>query len=148
MVERQVSIEKTALAEPIVKAITWRSLLLGLLAIIINTYWVTVVEVRWYSLDGSCLPIFITPVFILLVPHFAERIDSMACAPLRFEHWRTNRGVCDGLHFRNPFGARHASEPFRADEPCPFGLTRLPIGGGNFSSVTSRRGLRSATEQL
>jgi hypothetical protein len=67
MVERQVSIEKTALAEPIVKAITWRSLLLGLLAIIINTYWVTVVEVRWYSLDGSCLPIFITPVFILLV---------------------------------------------------------------------------------
>jgi hypothetical protein len=31
----------------------------------VNAYWVTVVEVRWYSLDGSCLPLFITPVFIL-----------------------------------------------------------------------------------
>ena len=31
----------------------------------INAYWVTVVEVRWYSLDGSCLPLFITPIFIL-----------------------------------------------------------------------------------
>jgi len=51
----------------LVRAITWRAVLLGLLAVVINTYWVTVVEVRWYSLDGSCLPIFITPVFILLV---------------------------------------------------------------------------------
>ena len=33
----------------------------------INVYWVTVVEVRWYSLDGSCLPLFITPVFMLFV---------------------------------------------------------------------------------
>jgi len=31
----------------------------------VNAYWVTVVEVRWYSLDGSCLPLFITPVFML-----------------------------------------------------------------------------------
>ena len=31
----------------------------------VNAYWVTVVEVRWYSLDGSCLPLFITPIFIL-----------------------------------------------------------------------------------
>ncbi len=51
----------------LVRAITWRAVLLGLFAVVINTYWVTVVEVRWYSLDGSCLPIFITPVFILLV---------------------------------------------------------------------------------
>lgn len=51
----------------VVKAITWRAVLLGIIAIIINTFWVTVVEVRWYSLDGSCLPIFITPIFILLV---------------------------------------------------------------------------------
>ena len=49
------------------KALTVRAFLLGFLALVINTYWVTVVEVRWYSLDGSCLPIFITPVFILLV---------------------------------------------------------------------------------
>ncbi|MCS7223437.1 MAG: hypothetical protein NZ959_02585 [Armatimonadetes bacterium] len=38
-----------------------------MIAIVINTYWITVLEVRWYSLDGSCLPIFITPVFILFV---------------------------------------------------------------------------------
>ena len=31
----------------------------------VNVYWVTVVEVRWYTLDGSCLPLFITPVFML-----------------------------------------------------------------------------------
>lgn len=45
--------------------VTWRSVLLALLLIPVNIYWVTVVEVRWYSLDGSCLPLFITPVFIL-----------------------------------------------------------------------------------
>ncbi len=33
----------------------------------LNVYWVTLVEVRWYSLDGSCLPLFITPVFMLFV---------------------------------------------------------------------------------
>lgn len=27
----------------------------------------TIVEVRWYSLDGSCLPLFIEPVFILFM---------------------------------------------------------------------------------
>ena len=40
-------------------------MLLGLLLTIPNTYWITVVEVRWYSLDGTCLPLFITPVFFL-----------------------------------------------------------------------------------
>ncbi|MGQ9731004.1 MAG: DUF6785 family protein [Candidatus Zipacnadales bacterium] len=45
--------------------ITLRAILLGLLLMPVNAYWVTVVEVRWYSLDGSCLPLFITPVFIL-----------------------------------------------------------------------------------
>jgi hypothetical protein len=27
----------------------------------------TVIEVRWYSLDGSCLPLFITPIFLLFM---------------------------------------------------------------------------------
>ena len=27
----------------------------------------TVVEVRWYTLDGTCLPLLITPVFMLFV---------------------------------------------------------------------------------
>jgi hypothetical protein len=31
----------------------------------INIYWITVVEVRWYTLDGTCLPLFIQPVFFL-----------------------------------------------------------------------------------
>lgn len=45
--------------------VTLRSVLIGLALMPINVYWVTVVEVRWYSLDGSCLPLFITPVFML-----------------------------------------------------------------------------------
>lgn len=45
--------------------ITWRSLLLSAVLIPVNVFWVTIHEVRWYSLDGSCLPLFITPIFIL-----------------------------------------------------------------------------------
>jgi len=47
--------------------LTLRSLLLGILLIPINVYWVTIVEVKYYSLDGSCLPLFTEPVFILFV---------------------------------------------------------------------------------
>jgi len=47
--------------------VTLRSLLLGVLLIPINVYWVTLVEVKYYSMDGSCLPLFIEPVFILFV---------------------------------------------------------------------------------
>ena len=45
--------------------ITVRSLLLGMLLAVPNTYWITVVEVRWYTLDGTSLPLFITPIFFL-----------------------------------------------------------------------------------
>jgi len=47
------------------RTVTLRAILLGLLLMPVNAYWVTVIEVRWYSLDGSCLPLFITPIFIL-----------------------------------------------------------------------------------
>lgn len=47
--------------------VSWRAVLLGLLIIPINIYWITVVEVQWYTLDGTCLPLFITPVFILFL---------------------------------------------------------------------------------
>lgn len=47
--------------------VSWRSILIGALLIPINAYWVTVVEVKYYSLDGSCLPLFVEPVFILFV---------------------------------------------------------------------------------
>ncbi len=47
--------------------VTLRSILIGILLIPINVYWVTVIEVKYYSLDGSCLPLFVTPVFMLFV---------------------------------------------------------------------------------
>lgn len=49
------------------RGVTVRAILIGLALMPLNVYWVTVVEVRWYSLDGSCLPLFITPVFMLFV---------------------------------------------------------------------------------
>ncbi|MGQ9610120.1 MAG: DUF6785 family protein [bacterium] len=50
--------------------VTWRSLLIGCILIPINSYWVTVIEVRYYALDGSCLPLFVTPVFMLFIVTF------------------------------------------------------------------------------
>ena len=47
--------------------VTGRSLLIGVLLIPVNVYWMTLVEVKYYSLDGSCLPLFIQPVFIMFV---------------------------------------------------------------------------------
>ena len=47
------------------RGVSARAVLLGLLLIPVNVYWVIVIEVRWYALDGSCLPLFITPVFML-----------------------------------------------------------------------------------
>lgn len=45
--------------------VTLVAVLLGLILIPINNFWITVIEVRWYALDGTCLPLFITPIFIL-----------------------------------------------------------------------------------
>src|SRR5579871_2566583 len=47
------------------RGISKRSVLLGLLLTIPNVFWITVVEVRWYTLDGTSLPLFITPIFFL-----------------------------------------------------------------------------------
>lgn len=47
------------------RGITWRAIALGGLLMPLNAYWITVVEVRWYTLDGTCLPLFITPIFML-----------------------------------------------------------------------------------
>lgn len=44
-----------------------RAVILGLLLIPINAFWITVIEVRWYALDGTALPLFVTPVFILFL---------------------------------------------------------------------------------
>lgn len=42
-----------------------RAVLLGLLLNVPCTFWTTVIEVRWYALDGTCLPLFIMPIFFL-----------------------------------------------------------------------------------
>jgi ABC-type multidrug transport system fused ATPase/permease subunit len=44
-----------------------RALALGLALMTLNIYWITVIEVRWYTLDITSLPIFITPIFTLFV---------------------------------------------------------------------------------
>jgi hypothetical protein len=64
-VQADVSTESDAPKPGLRSSITPRAIVLGLLLMPVNAYWVTVAEVRWYSLDGSCLPLFITPVFIL-----------------------------------------------------------------------------------
>jgi len=47
------------------RGISKRSVLLGLLLTVPNVFWITVIEVRWYTLDGTSLPLFITPIFFL-----------------------------------------------------------------------------------
>lgn len=47
--------------------VTLRAVLLGLLLIFINNLWITIIEVRWFALDGTCLPLFITPIFMLFM---------------------------------------------------------------------------------
>jgi len=62
--------------------VTLRAVLLGLILIPVNCLWVTVIEVRWYNLDGSCLPLFITPVFLL----FLATVANIALARLSPRH--------------------------------------------------------------
>jgi len=63
-----------------------RAILLGLLLIPLNIWWVTVVEVQWYDLDGSCLPLFITPVFMF----FCLFLANLAVRRLR-PRWALSR---------------------------------------------------------
>jgi hypothetical protein len=49
------------------RGISLRAVLIGLLLMLPNAYWITVDEVRWYTLDGTSLPLFITPIFFLFV---------------------------------------------------------------------------------
>lgn len=47
--------------------LTARAIVLGTALSVFNCYWVAVMEVRWYVLDGTCLPLFVTPIFVLLL---------------------------------------------------------------------------------
>ena len=49
------------------QGITVRAVLLGALLATLNAVWVTAVEVRYYILDGSSLPLFVTPIFLLFL---------------------------------------------------------------------------------
>jgi hypothetical protein len=48
------------------RVVSLRAVALGGLLIPLNCYWIIILEVRWYTLDGTCLPLFVTPVFFLL----------------------------------------------------------------------------------
>ena len=66
----------------------WRVLLLGLILIPINVFWTILIEVKWYTLDGTSLPLFITPIFMLFVLvllNFACRKIAPRVPPLRQE---------------------------------------------------------------
>lgn len=52
--------------------VTFRAVMLALILIPINNHWITVIEVRWYALDGTCLPLFVTPIFILFMTALAN----------------------------------------------------------------------------
>jgi len=62
--------------------ITLRAGLFGLALIGIDNYWITVVEVRWYSLDGTSLPLFVTPIFILFVIALLNLLARRLCPRL------------------------------------------------------------------
>jgi len=62
--ETEVSANPDAAQTP-TRSITLRAIALGVPLVALNAYWVTLVEVRWYTLDGTSLPLFITPIFFL-----------------------------------------------------------------------------------
>ena len=47
--------------------ISTRAILLGLALVFINCYWTTVAEIEWATGDGSTLPLFTYPIFIIFV---------------------------------------------------------------------------------
>lgn len=63
--EEPLAGERTKNTNP--SGITFRAILLGVVLTLLNVFWVTMVEVRFYMLDGSSLPLFITPIFMLLI---------------------------------------------------------------------------------
>src|SRR5437868_6194915 len=69
------------------RSITARAIALGIPLCAVNAYWVTLVEVRWYTLDGTSLPLFITPIFFLFVLVLLNRLVA---------HWRPHAALRQG----------------------------------------------------
>jgi len=61
------------------KGVTLTAILIGLVLIAVNNYWVTLIEVRWYGMDGTCLPIFVTPIFILFLLVLSNLAVASVC---------------------------------------------------------------------
>lgn len=49
------------------KSCTLKAIFIGFILVFVNCYWTTVVEIEWGSGDGSTLPLFVYPVFIIFV---------------------------------------------------------------------------------
>lgn len=47
--------------------ITFRAIIVGLILTPICIYWVMMTEVKWYVLQGTSIPLFVRPIFILFV---------------------------------------------------------------------------------
>ncbi len=66
----------------------WRVLFLGLFLVPLNVFWTILIEVRWFTLDGTSLPLFVTPIFflfVLVLLNFALRKFLPRVKPLRQE---------------------------------------------------------------
>lgn len=63
--------------------VTWRSVFVGLALIPVTVYWIIATEVRWYTLDGTSLPLFIQPVFFL----FLLCLGNLAVRRVRGRAW-------------------------------------------------------------
>jgi hypothetical protein len=48
------------------KSVTWRALLIGLILIPFNAYWVIQIEIVWYSGHPTCASLFFNTIFILV----------------------------------------------------------------------------------
>src|SRR5438094_8918798 len=59
--------ERAAAAAPLLRAVTWRSLLIGVLLIPPNAYWLVQMERVRYSAHPTTISLFFNVVFILLV---------------------------------------------------------------------------------
>ena len=87
-------------AHPASRGITLRAVLIGLILMPLDALWITVVEVRWYTLDGTCLPLFITPIFIL----FWLTVASIGLRRIR-PRWALDQGELLAIYVMLVVGA-------------------------------------------
>lgn len=54
--------------------VTLRSIVLGTLLIPLNCYWMAVMEIRWNSVDATCVSLFFHVIFVLFMLAIANRV--------------------------------------------------------------------------